>query len=1260
MAIRVRCPNADCGKKYSVDEDQLGRTAVCRYCGREFTLSGPEQETREPHAETIPGESPAQEPSPETPEAGLLKRLGRFEIRARIGSGAFGTVYWAHDPVLDRDVALKVPRAAVLEKRQARARFLREPKAAAQLRHPHILPVYDAGTDGEHYYIASAYIEGSTLERVIEQERPDFRRAAQIVRDLAGALDYAHRTGVIHRDVKPANIMIDRQGQAVLMDFGLARLESSEDKLTHDGSLMGTPAYMAPEQADSSLGPVRPASDQYSLGIVLYELLCGKPPFEGPPTAVIYNLLNEEPRAPRRVNPQIARDLETICLKTISKRPEHRYRDCGALAEDLRRWLEDEPIHARRMGPMERLGRWCRRNPALASAVGIVVAVTLAALVAVTSAWRVAQTNRQLAEERLVESRNQEGRAKAASMQADEQRARAEKALKEAERAKRELQGALAKEEQARKVAEKLRRDAEQALAKMEEAQAGEKAAERRAEEATSATELQRRRADYNEYFSAFASARDRWLAEQYSQAMDSLDSCPVELRNWEWRFLKRRSRAYFWRRELEEAGGPCLFSPDGRRLAFCEGPLLNLWEVATAECVLTVGPPGREEEEQGRGRSNGEFERRRHSYSSRFSGAIAFGPDGARIAVARSGEGAVVLDAARGEKLLQLADAAGSHFEGISFSPDGQRIACVTKTESYAPKVILEHWDARTGEKLRSIRPQPPRLPGRTYDWVWDSASHQAILACGLWSNWALDEASRQLFAARMPANRSRAPTPHIPFSPDGRLALDGRNVYRHDLTNRRLAMTVDPRVPDSGTRALSPDAQQIAHYEAIRRQNYRQPRRYSLTVWDCSAAKATCTLEGHEAGVSSVAISPDGETIVSGSSDKTVRIWDALSRRQLHVCKGHTGQVTSVAISADGARVASSGTNGTVKVWDAADGRELATFANEGPGPLSEVAFHPDGTHVVVARRGGEVQLHCWDMAAQEESTAAAAKLPASGVSRTISFSADGRWFASRSYSRSRSGVQDAPILWDMEATPSNIEAADGAVQLGRGEAHETEMTRVVFSADGALLASADRDGLVKIWRTEPFELSRTLQGHTDEVLGIAFNPDGSRLASGGEDTTVRVWDTQSGREIIRLEEHSQGVNDVAFSSDGNRLLSAGSDGTVKIWDGTLVDLPAQEASDDAEEAVPPVEDEEEERREEDDPSPGPSGAKPSRPAHPAVPPAAVPAAPPTKPTRGSAPAAPKPTEGNESARAAVEEMSSRVARAVDPRRSRSSSPR
>jgi TolA-binding protein len=446
MQVEIRCPNPDCGRRYQIDQSLLDRVARCEKCGRTFITEpvrdlplvgygdvppGHQEEpatpsravggcgTRthpplpagrsdaaqppvvaEPPRAKTPDATPVPPPPPdmESPPDDVPAQVGRFQIRRRLDGGAFGVVYQAHDPVLDREVALKVPRAGVSASSEAQARFLREPKAAAQLRHPHIVPVYDAGSDGQQYYIASAYIEGRTLEEVIHHERPDFRRTAEILHDLADALDYAHRTGVVHRDVKPANIMIDARGQALLMDFGLARLESSEEKLTQDGSLMGTPAYMAPEQADSSLGEVGPASDQYSLGVVLYELLCGRTPFSGPPAVLIHNALHQVPDPPRNIDSLVPRDLETICLKAMSKGPHERYSDCGAMAEDLRRYLDDEPIRARRAGPVERLVRWCRRNPvvaALSTTAGLLLALT--ATVTTVGYYREADLTVQLA-----------------------------------------------------------------------------------------------------------------------------------------------------------------------------------------------------------------------------------------------------------------------------------------------------------------------------------------------------------------------------------------------------------------------------------------------------------------------------------------------------------------------------------------------------------------------------------------------------------------------------------------------------------------------------------------------------------------------------------------------------------------------------------------------------------------------------------------------------------------------------------------------
>ena len=386
-------------------------------------------------------------------------QVGRFVVRGRLGEGAFGVVYRAHDPQLDRDVALKVAKVGALTTPQRVERFLREARSAARLRHPNIVPLFEAGRAGDDYYIACALIPGDTLEEVARSKRLDFTRAAQVVRHLAEALAYAHGEGIVHRDVKPANVMLDR-GQPLLMDFGLAARHDGAERLTHDGTVMGTPLYMAPEAAAGRSGDVGPASDQYSLGILLYELLCGQPPFTGTVEMILTLHQRDVPPSPRRHNPSVPRDLETICLKCLEKEPPKRYADCQALADDLRRWLEGEPIQARRLGVGERLLRWCQREPrlALTSAVAVLALVAVAVIMAFSAR---AQTDLRWqavaeAEHARREKQRADGEARRANDKADEARQQSQRAEEAAHKARQESSRAEAEARRARKAAEFL------------------------------------------------------------------------------------------------------------------------------------------------------------------------------------------------------------------------------------------------------------------------------------------------------------------------------------------------------------------------------------------------------------------------------------------------------------------------------------------------------------------------------------------------------------------------------------------------------------------------------------------------------------------------------------------------------------------------------------------------------------------------------------------------------------------------------------
>jgi serine/threonine protein kinase len=275
--------------------------------------------------------------------------FGRFQIRELLGHGQHALVYRAHDPILERQVALKVPRRSAIGTPKVVARFLAEAKMLARLHHPFIVPVFEAGCVGGRHFIAMGLIEGRCLADQLAAGPLDVRRAVEIVAGLAEALAYAHDRGVVHRDVKPANVRLDDQGIAHLMDFGIAYHCDSGEIPLPPGILLGTPAYVAPEQARGGQGQVLAASDQYSLGVVFYELLCGSTPFNGPPSYVLFHTIHHEPPALHTIAPGIPRPLATICAKALAKSPDDRYENCHELAQDLRRWLRGETprVHQR-------------------------------------------------------------------------------------------------------------------------------------------------------------------------------------------------------------------------------------------------------------------------------------------------------------------------------------------------------------------------------------------------------------------------------------------------------------------------------------------------------------------------------------------------------------------------------------------------------------------------------------------------------------------------------------------------------------------------------------------------------------------------------------------------------------------------------------------------------------------------------------------------------------------------------------------------
>ena len=367
MSLEVTCPS---GHRFALQKPPAADSVDCPHCGQTVSLGLTTESRAAPSVEINPRDA--------MPQRG--QRLGRFVLVERVGEGGAGVVYRAYDPSLDRYVALKLPRAGLIDAPSEVEAFLREGLAAGKLRHPHIVPVHDAGRAGDFCYIASAFIEGQTLKAAIS-ENGQFspREAAHLVARLAEALHYAHGLGVIHRDIKPGNIVLDAKREPHVMDFGLAHRGAAETVATSDGALVGTPAYMSPEQTRGKRGAIDARSDQWALGVVLYELLTGQRPFGGSVAGLIAEIQTREPAAPRKLVPAIPRDLETICLKCLSKSPANRYASCQALADDLHRFLRGEPIQARPVSRLERTVRWCRRQPALASAIAAAAALLMGA-----------------------------------------------------------------------------------------------------------------------------------------------------------------------------------------------------------------------------------------------------------------------------------------------------------------------------------------------------------------------------------------------------------------------------------------------------------------------------------------------------------------------------------------------------------------------------------------------------------------------------------------------------------------------------------------------------------------------------------------------------------------------------------------------------------------------------------------------------------------------------------------------------------------
>jgi WD40 repeat protein len=943
-------------------------------------------------------------------------RLGDFELGRRLGEGAMGVVFEARQVSLNRPVAVKMIRAGLFAGEADLKRFRIEAEAVAHLDHPRIVPIYGVWEHDECRYFSMKLVRGGSLASRLPEYPADPRAAARLVAEVARAIQHAHDRGILHRDLKPSNILLDEEGRPLVTDFGLAKRSGDDSGLTQSGAIVGTPSYMAPEQAAGHKAAATAMTDVYGLGAVLYALLTGRPPFVADTIlATIEQVRGRPPAPPSKINPRVGRDLETICLRCLEKDPRRRYASAGALADDLDRWLRGEPIAARPVGAAARAWMWSRRNP--------IVAALLAALIplALGTTWQWWRAEGLLLRARRDASGEAIDHALSICAQGDVGRGmlRLAEALEAAPPGVDDLKRAA----RANLVAwSRHQTQLTNVLRHPDRVHFAAFSPDGRTAVTASADGTARL------WDARTGAPRGAPLRHEASilQAAFSPDSRLVitasldrTARLWEVDGGRPRGAPLRHRGPVRSVA----FSPDGRTiLTGSNDGAAILWDVASQR---PLGEPLRHKgwlqqvgfrpggdvaitasqgEESVRlwdlrtGRVIGGpipyYPGRRHNVATQF---FACSADGERILTTGSWmsgrqECARVWGATDGRPLgPSLCHEAGIRSVGLSRDGD----VAITGSEDRTARL----WDARTGEPLGG----PLRHQGQVLAAALDAAGTLALTGS--------EDRTARLW--RVPGGEPAGDPLNHPgqvlaaaFRPDGRAVLTGCDDGCARLWTLAPEEPAGTSVPDVDLKALphlarSPDGRTIlmGHEDG------------TAQVRDADTLQAIGPPLRHEYAILSVAISPDGTRLLTGSVDGTVRVWSARTRRPVGRPLLHQGPVRSVAFSPDGRTVLTGCGDRTARLWDAATGKPIGMPMAHDAG-VAAVAFSATGDAVLTKTEDETVRR--WERPAEASGpderfalwaqVAIGAEIDANGTVRGLDASA---WDRKRDRLRALGGV-------------------------------------------------------------------------------------------------------------------------------------------------------------------------------------------------------------------------------------------------------------